>query len=242
MNLITTSHEIKNELTNPGYSVVPSDEIHISKNLNEAKKAFFNDWNHLIVDEHMNDGGKYRLRRYGRYSLNSETMDLNYQGEVEYFQTKGLNPLNGGEVRQFAPITKESVENQFLQELILFDYNQLPIKPDLTTTKWNVGVHQIRILAEPGKQGQPAPEGIHKDGEMYTVQHLIDRNNIEGGQNAAYDNNKNLIATWMQSKKFDSYYFEDDAIYHSVSEITSKDESCMGYRDVLLIDFDPIKD
>lgn len=77
---------------------------------------------------------------------------------------------------------------------------------------------------------------------MYTVQHLIEKKNIEGGENAAYDNDKNRIAKWMQSQRFDSYYFEDDVIYHSVSQVTSKDESSIGYRDVLLIDFDPIKD
>lgn len=246
MDLINTSYNIKNELTDPGYSVVPSDKIHISEELNDEKKAFFDDWNSLERDNFMNDGGEYRLRRFGRFSLDSESKKLKYQGEVDYFQSEDLNELNGGVVRKFAPIMGKSINNKFLKELIFFDFNQLPIQDQLIEgqkiTDWNVGVHQIRILAEPGIQGLPAPEGIHKDGEMFTVQHLIERKNIEGGENAAYDNDKNLIATWMQSKHFDSYYFEDDAIYHSVSQITSKDQSCIGYRDVLLIDFDPIKD
>ncbi len=242
MYRITTSHNIQSELKNPGYSVVPADKIQISEELNKEKKIFFKDWSGLELDQFMNDGGKYRLRRYGRYSLNSESESLLFQGDVDYFQSKYLNELNGGEVRKFAPLCKETVDNRFLHELIIFDFSQLPLRDELKNQMFNVGVHQIRILAEPGKQGQPAPEGIHKDGEMFTVQHLVERNNIEGGQNAAYDNDKNLIATWMQSKHFDSYYFEDDAIYHSVSQITSKDKSCIGYRDVLLIDFDPIKD
>ncbi|OLS19338.1 MAG: hypothetical protein HeimC2_41740 [Candidatus Heimdallarchaeota archaeon LC_2] len=242
MNLIITSHNIKNELVNPGYSVIPAEELYFSPVLDEEKAKFLKDWNKLEIDNHMMDGGKYRLRRYGRFTFDNETEKLDYQGEVKYFQTEELNTFAGGQVRKFAPLFDETVQNNFLRELILFDFNQLPIKDEFQNIKWNVGIHQIRILAEPGKKGQPAPEGIHKDGEMYTVQHLIERKNIEGGENAAYDNDKNRIAKWMQSQRFDSYYFEDDVIYHSVSQVTSKDESSIGYRDVLLIDFDPIKD
>ncbi|MHA2098661.1 MAG: 2OG-Fe dioxygenase family protein [Candidatus Kariarchaeaceae archaeon] len=242
MNLITTSHNIKNELVNPGYSVIQANEIYFSPILDEDRKAFLNDWSKLELDNHMMDGGKYRLRRYGRFTLNTETNDLEYQGKVNYFQTEEMNTFAGGMTRSFAPLLDDTVENQFLRELIYFDFDQIPIKSEFENSKWNVGIHQIRILAEPGKQGQPAPEGIHKDGEMYTVQHLIERKNIEGGENAAYDNEKNRIATWMQLQQFDCYFFEDDAIYHSVSKITSKDETCVGYRDVLLIDFDPISD
>lgn len=242
MNLISTDHDIKKELTNPGYSVITANKLHFSPVLDNERKVFVKDWSKLKVDNHMIDGEKYRLRRYGRFTLESKSGKLDYQGKVNYFQTEELNTYAGGQVRNFAPLFEESVRNKFLRELILFDFNQLPIKAEFENIKWNVGIHQIRIIAEPGKLGQPAPEGIHKDGEMYTVQHLIERRNIEGGENAAYDNDKNLITTWIQSQKFDSYYFEDDAIYHSVSQISCKEKSSVGYRDVLLIDFDPIRE
>ena len=105
---------------------------------------------------------------------------------------------------------------------------------------WVVGIHQFRVIATNTVKGLPTPEGIHQDGEMYGAQHLINRENITGGENFIYDLNKKLICGWTQQNQFDSYFFEDDAIWHSVSPIKAKNDNLPAHRDVLIIDFVPL--
>jgi hypothetical protein len=185
----------------------------------------------------MADGGKYRFRRYGLYHLSATNGNLTHIPDASFYQSIEINPLNGGEHRHFAPLAAGTVENLFLHELIQFDFAQL------TSNKhhwgdWLVGVHQIRITAATGVQGNPTPEGIHRDNENYTAQHLVARHNIGGGINQFFGSGpeptSRPLTLWQQGSYFDSYYF-DRTLWHSVSPITAGNGD--GYRDVILIDF-----
>jgi hypothetical protein len=187
----------------------------------------------------MADGGKYRSRRYGLYQLSATTSQLTYISGASFYQSVKINPLNGGEHRHFSQLDADTVTNPFLRELILFDFAQLTSKKHIEDD-WLIGVHQIRILATPGVQGSPTPEGTHRDAENYTAQHLITRHNIGGGINYFYGSGPEPSgrpqAVWKQQSYFDSYYF-DRSLWHSVSPIVSGNRDGDGYRDVLLIDF-----
>jgi hypothetical protein len=156
-----------------------------------------------------------------------------------FYQSVEINPLNGGEQRYFAALGANTVENPFLHELILFDLAQLTSDKHIEND-WLIGVHQIRILAAAGMPGNPTPEGVHRDDETFTAQHLIARDNIRGGINFFYGNGTEPTgrpqAVWEQQSYFDSYYF-DRSLWHSVSQIFSGKRDGGGYRDVLLIDF-----
>jgi len=187
----------------------------------------------------MADGGKYRLRRYGLFQLSAATGHLAYIPGASFYQSIEINPLNGGEQRHFAPLAADTVKNPFLRDLIQFDFAQLTSKKQIKND-WLVGVHQIRILATTGVTGNPTPEGIHRDDETYTAQHLINRHNINGGINYFYGSGpqptRHPQAVWKQKSYFDSYYF-DRSIWHSVSPIACGDSDGDGYRDIILIDF-----
>ncbi len=187
----------------------------------------------------MAGGGCYRLRRYGLYRLSSTTGQLAHIQGAPFYQSIEVNPLNGGEQRFFAALGANTVENPFLRELILFDLAQLTSNKHIKGD-WLIGVHQIRIIATPGVPGSPTPEGIHRDDEHFTSQHLISRQNISGGINYFYGNGPNPTgvpqADWTQKSYFDSYYF-DHSLWHSVSPIVCSELDGGGYRDVLLIDF-----
>jgi hypothetical protein len=187
----------------------------------------------------MADGGKYRFRRYGLYQLSATTGRLSHIPGASFYQSSEINPLNGGENRSFAPLAGGSVNNPFLHELIRFDFAQLTSKKHIEND-WLIGVHQIRITATTGVQGNPTPEGIHRDDETYTAQHLIARHNIGDGINYFYGSGSEPTtrpqAVWKQQCYFDSYYF-DRSLWHSVSPIVSGNRDGDGHRDVILIDF-----
>ncbi len=173
------------------------------------------------------------------FQLSAATSELTHIPGASFFQSVETNPLNGGENRRFAPLVDATVENPFLRELVKCDFAQLTTKIDIEDD-WLIGVHQIRIVARPDVAGNPTPEGIHRDNETYTAQHLIARYNIDGGSNYFYgagpEPTRAPQAVWKQQSFFDSYYF-DRSLWHSVSPIVSSDRDGEGHRDVLLIDF-----
>ncbi len=237
--MITVQTDIGGSIERAQYALVPSHEFSFPPALHEAGGLFMRDWEHLEPDPYMADGGKYRLRRYGRYRLSATSGHLTHIPDVSFYQSIEINPLNGGEHRHFAPLAADTIENPFLRELIQFDFAQLTSKKYIEDD-WLIGVHQIRILATTGVQGNPTPEGIHRDDENYTAQHLLARHNIGGGINHFYGSGpeptRRPQAVWKQESYFDSIYF-DRSQWHSVSPITSGNRDGDGYRDVILIDF-----
>ncbi len=177
--------------------------------------------------------------RYGLFELSANSGRLSHIPSASFYQSSKTNPLNGGEDRRFAPLAADTVNNPFLLELIRFDFAQLTSRKHIEDD-WLVGVHQVRIVATTGVTGNPTPEGIHRDDETYTAQHLIARHNIGGGVNYFYGSGpepaRRPLAVWKQETYFDSYYF-DRSLWHSVSPITSSDRDGDGHRDVILIDF-----
>ena len=237
--MIAVHSDIRSSIERSHYGLVPSREFSFAPALHESGELFRRDWEHLEPDPYMADGGKYRFRRYGLFRLSATTGDLSHVPDSSFYQSIEINPLNGGGHRHFAPLAADTVENPFLHELIQFDFAQLTSKKHIEDD-WLIGVHQIRILATTGVHGNPTPEGIHRDDESYTAQHLVARHNIDGGINYYYGSGpeptRRPQAGWKQESYFDSYYF-DRSLWHSVSPIVSGKRDGGGYRDVLLIDF-----
>ncbi len=237
--MITVNIDIGNCIDRVQHALVPAHEFSFSTALHESSDLFRRDWGNLEPDLYMADGGRYRLRRYGLYQLYARSGRLIHIPGASFYQSSKTNPLNGGEHRRFAPLAADTVNNPFLRELVRFDFAQLTSEKHVEND-WLVGVHQIRILATTGVTGNPTPEGIHRDDESYTAQHLIARHNIGGGVNYFYGGGtkpaRSPLAVWKQESYFDSYYF-DCTQWHSVSPIISGKLDSDGYRDVILIDF-----
>ena len=237
--MIAVHTDIRSSIERAHYALVPSHEFSFSPALNISRDQFSKDWEQLEVDPYMADGGTYRSRRYGLFRLSATTGQLTHIPDASFYQSIDINPLNGGASRQFAPLAADTINNPFLHEILRFDIDQM-VPENSTRTDWLIGVHQIRINAVFGVAGYPTPEGIHRDDETYTAQHLIARNNIDGGINYFYGSGveptKRPQAVLTQRSYFDSYYF-DRSIWHSVSPIGIDDHNSEGHRDVLLIDF-----
>ena len=218
------SVEVSGEIARVGWSAVPVGLWEIPQV--DGEERLVASWENLVQDQHMADGGCYRFRRYSRL-LWSDGQLSDLAGNSIY-QELVDNPLNGGVQRTFAPITPEDLANPFLQAVIQRDAKLLGLSGD-----WQVGIHCVRILARPSRPGLPTPEGIHRDAETYTVQHLIGRSGIRGGVFTGYDEEKQPVFHWLQIQRWDTLYFQGK-LWHSATPIES---DCDGHRDILLIDF-----
>lgn len=219
--------EVARELELRGYWARPADRW-VRPSV-PGEEALLASWGQLVQDQHMADGGTYRFRRYSRM-LWSQGGLRPLEGN-SIFQELKDNPLNGGVLRTFEPIPPKLLENPFLQGVVQSDAEALGLQGD-----WQVGLHCVRILARPSQPGLPTPEGIHRDAEHYTVQHLIGRNQVKGGVFTAYDQDKRPIFHWLQLNTWDALFFVG-SLWHSATPVESHQG---GYRDILLVDFEPL--
>ena len=234
--------DIPNIILKNHCALVPSQNFSFSQTQNGSLKRFVKEWDALEVDTHMADNGRYRLRRYGVFYLSQKSLHLDYQSNATFYQSLESNPINGGINRGFSSLSDSTIQSHFLHALIRLDFKNLPNSITCKNKSWKIGVHQIKIKSFTGRIGLPTPEGIHRDDENFTVQHLIDRHNIASGENLFYGQSlnpsKEAEIKWLQKDFFDSYYF-DKSVWHSVSPVESLDGINEGYRDVLLLDFVP---
>lgn len=191
-------------------------------------------WNDLDADAYLRDGGKYRERRYAEIKFDAASGTLTHVGETEFFQSTAYNAVNGGS-RRFKLIEESFLQSKLLQKILKHFASRFASA--LEAPSLELFLHQVRIIAEPGVNGLPTPEGIHKDGVDFSCQVLFGRHNLSGGESMIYNNDKEpLLATTMLDP-LDFYCFKDPDIYHSVTPIHSADGVVRGTRDILGIEF-----
>ncbi|MGE0488800.1 MAG: 2OG-Fe dioxygenase family protein [Vulcanimicrobiota bacterium] len=226
---------LRSQLEEQGYAALPAAEIELARPAREGLERLAASFSELPQDRHMGDGGSYRFRRFSRFRFDSISGRLDPLADTSIYQSLEDNPLNGGVLRTFEGLRAEVANEPLLRDLIAFDFDNLPASPGL----WVVGVHQVRICTHQGRPGKPTPEGIHIDGESFTVQHLVSRSNIEGGVFRTYNQQRDPVFEWLQTQPLDSMFFTGTTL-HSASEIHCASPDGPGFRDIFLIDFDPL--
>jgi len=203
-----------------------------------AQRRFYREWDHLEPDDYLRDGATFRRRRFALFYLNPANNDLLPLPDGTYFQALDTNQYAGGISRRFAPLRAPAVRSQFLHELIRLLFRQLPIEPDRLSHPWLVDVHQIRITTTAEEQGEPAPEGPHRDGEEFGVIQLVQRQNVIGGITTVYPGEEPL-SSYTLREPMDTLLLWDPHVMHGVSPIHPLDPAEPGIRDTLLIGYDP---
>jgi hypothetical protein len=140
----------------------------------EAFRPFFEG---LPVDPNIK--GNYRLRRLSRFRITEDGFVKMPHGYL--FQSKEYNPLVGDIKREFAELDGILVELDMFRALIQTFRDFCALRPGA-----EVGVHQIRTTCSPEISGNPAPEGIHRDGTDFVGIYSINRTNIQGGKTQLY--------------------------------------------------------
>ena len=201
----------------------------------EELRASYTD---LLVDTYLSDGASYRLRRFGRFSYDTPTGNLLTLPDRPFFQAVHFNRLNGGIHREFAPLAAAVRHNRVLYQLVRFHATELRRAcPDIG--QWKVYVHQIRIIASEEASGRPAPEGVHQDGHYFVAQILIARENVTGAESRILGNRNELITRTTLTHPLDTLLVNDRAVFHEVTDLYCQAGDKPGYRDMLLIDFNP---
>lgn len=140
----------------------------------EGFKDFFA---HLPVDPYIK--GRYRLRRLSSFRISGNELIKLPHGCL--FQSKDYNPLAGDLNREFAELDDALIALPEFKKLVLEFSDRCKLKSGVS-----LGVHQIRTTCSPQNFGNPAPEGIHRDGCDCIGIFSVNRHNILGGETHLY--------------------------------------------------------
>ena len=234
---LAVNKDARRDIADTGFSRIRASEWSIPPSLATHWERLRGDWNNLESDRFLKNGSSFRRRRYGRYFWSPLTDELLPLPNEEYFQPEEQNAYAGGVARRFAPLLPESVGNPFLMSLVRCSFDQLPLDEQKRDGPWEVRIHQIRIVAEPGQAAEPAPEGIHQDGTDFLTLHLVRRENVAGAESTVYDLDRQPLFRYTLTDVMDSVILEDPRIMHGVTAVLSADGQSSATRDLLGIDF-----
>jgi hypothetical protein len=98
-------------------------------------------------------------------------------------------------------------------------------------------MHQFRIEARPDVEGQPTPEGLHRDGVDWVLVLLVRRENVERGETNITDLQRALVSSFTLTDPMDAALVDDSRVFHGVTAIRPIDPSRPAFRDVLVVTF-----
>ncbi len=236
---ICSEIDLHRQLKDQGYLHVESADLRVAEDLLPALGALEEAYESLPLDRYCSD--KNRRRRHSRFTLLPWEPHISLRPLSAYSQKRELNPDHGGLVRKFEEIEPDVARNPFLLAIIDFDFMSSPFSAEDLSFPFDVGVHLIRVEASPDLPGTSSPDCLHKDGEPYTFIHLIKRFQVEGGRNIVTDNAKKTLASVTMSHRLETIAVSDRDVHHQVEKIETSYGAARGFRDVLLVDFTPMK-
>ncbi len=192
-------------------------------NVDEFKQSFA----HLPEDPYLE--GNYRFRRLSHFRIAGDrVMQLPHR---RLFQSKQYNPLLGDVIREYEELDAPLVQLENFQRLIweFFQFCQL------CSTSNEIAVHQIRTTASSQKLGNPAPEGIHRDGVDVVGIFSVDRHGIGGGETHLYKtptSDAPVFSKVLNPGEF--LVFRDDQYFHYTSPVNAIAVE-QGTRDVFVL-------
>ncbi len=142
------------------------------------RARFFATWNHLDRDE-LVTGGVVRERRYGRLAASrgpGGAVELHTAAAPGLPADGGAHPAvrGTGQDRSADPGRDAGRPGPHRTDLRR-PGGRRAVVPE--ASRFEVGLHQIRVLATPDAPGRPTPEGRHRDGHDFIGMHLIGRVN-----------------------------------------------------------------
>lgn len=171
--------------------------------------------------------GNYRFRRLSNFRISDN--NLLKLPHNRLLQSKDYNPLLGDVVREFEELDERMVELAEFEKMVLefFAFCQL------CSHHTEIGVHQIRTTASVRQIGNPAPEGIHRDGVDLVGIFSINREGIEGGETELYKdkNGSPIFKKILYPGEF--LIFSDRQFFHYTSPVKPTTNR-QGIRDVFV--------
>lgn len=225
-------------LARDGFALVPADA---TRALLESCGSladwpvFAASWSTLRPDPYLAAVGRRRRRRHGVFSVDG-TGILQQEPAQPHYQSREYNPLQGGIVRWFEPLSPETASSASLRAILHCAWRQFAsLAPDVRL--WRIEVHQFRIEASPDAPGEPTPEGLHRDGVDWVLVLLVARQNVAQGTTTIHAADGTARGTFTLAAPLDAAWIDDRRLLHGVTPVVAVDPQRPAFRDVLVATF-----
>ncbi|MGC1497615.1 MAG: 2OG-Fe dioxygenase family protein [Sulfitobacter sp.] len=196
-------------------------------------KAYFGD---LALDPYSKGN---RFRAYAQFK--SEGGELVFGKFEDYLQTKKYNPVTGGIIRDYPPISPDILQTETMQKLLEQDIEicrQLPGIPPLD--EMMNGIHFFRYRADVDTPAYSSPAWLHRDDETVVFLHLIDRSaDLLGGDNIIATSGADIETVLSLDSFLDTLVVNQKKL-HAVTPMGTPSHYKPGefvYRDIILVTF-----
>ncbi len=209
---------MNNELKEKGYSIVDAPEI--------DRQPLFDSFDLLPMDNYLQ--GDFRRRRFSWFTSSPQGLvklphKLFYQAE----KYEGRPDI----YRQYDEIDNSIISHPSFKSII----DCFISATDINMRNTPVEVHQIRILCGNDIQGNPSPEGVHRDGCHYLGIFVIRRDNIVGGENSIHleQDGDALLEVTLQPGQF--IFCDDEKVMHNAKSIMVAEGHSSAFRDIFVL-------
>jgi hypothetical protein len=228
----------RDRLTSVGACLMTPTELNDCLCVNGAEwQRFAAHWDELAPDSYAAALGTQRLRRYGHFVFMSADGVASPMPHRAFVQPEDSNPLYVGRDRYFEPLTDGFTKDPLLQDILKIMGRLATALDDVA--RWNAKVTLFRVIATGDGDGQPTPEGLHRDGVTLVSSLMIGRRNSVGGESSVFDIDGRLLLETTLTEPGTLLLGDDRRTLHGVSPIRPLDPAQPAQRDVLVVTFAP---
>lgn len=222
-----------NQLQNP--PVQGSIQVHSNRPFYMQNKTFFRttpdvdlaylqaSFDKVPYDHYFTKGQRYRTT--SRVAITDSGFKL--LPKIPLYQPPSVNKLEkyGGISRDYEDAPVELIESEPFRKLITHWISMTGLDPE------SFSVHQIRTMGD----GDPVPEGRHKDGTDWTGLYVVKRSEIEdhSARTTYWDAEENIVfQDVLQEGELTA--FDDTKYTHTTTGLIPK-RGAQSYRDVFVL-------
>jgi len=227
-----------NQIREKGFVVLDGNKLMLSEQDKRDLDVFIKNWEFLELDNYLPNQGKYRFRQYSRVQVSNERR-IRLLPHQPYYQSRELNSYMGGIMKEFTPVPRDILNNDFFVNTLLSNIEILNEVTQQNNRNWEVGIHFFRVTCAKQSVGIPTPGGLHQDGVDFVTVQLFGRRNITGGMSRIADSFKRIVYETMLKNNLDRIIIDDRIMFHEATLIDIEDTSIaeFGYRDILNMDY-----
>ena len=231
---LTALSDLDAQLRSAGYAVLDAPSLtRMSGVALQQLQAWHRFWDDLPPDAHLRDGGRYRRRRHGSFTVDDAAVAP--VPHRAHWQPVAYNALHGGIERWFEP----------LQPALQDD----PAWPRLLAAlgrcasalrgprRWFTEAHAFRIETGDEGIGRPTPEGAHRDGVDLVAVILVARHNVKGGETRVFDARGPQGLRLTLAEPWSVLLLDDERVIHETTPIQPLDPACPAQRDTLVLTY-----
>ncbi|MBE0550322.1 MAG: 2OG-Fe dioxygenase family protein [Rubrivivax sp.] len=189
-------------------------------------------WRDLPPDTHLLDGGRYRRRRHGCFTVDGASVVA--VPRRAHWQPVEYNALHGGIERWFEPLAPGMTWHPAWPRLLC---GLAGVASALRgAQRWFVEAHVFRIDTE-GGIGRPTPEGAHRDGVDLVAVLMVERHQVKGGETRVFDARGTQGVRFVLSQPWSVLLLDDERVIHETTPIQPLDPAQPAWRDTLVLTF-----